>query len=59
MKLPASITPARRRFFTALLMIVGALAMIAAPETWAGVVMLALGVSIEAVGVVLGHRDPG
>lgn len=57
MKLPASMTPARRRFFAALLMIVGAIVMIAAPETWAGMLLLALGVSIEIVGVTLGHRD--
>jgi hypothetical protein len=57
MKLPASITPARRRFFAVLLMLLGVLLILFAPETWAGLLVLALGVCIEIAGVVLGHRD--
>ena len=57
MKLPDFITPARRRFFAALLMVVGAVTMLMAPETWAGTLLLALGVAIELAGMALGHRE--
>lgn len=57
MKLHDSITPARRRFFAAMLMVVGAVAMFAAPETWTGLLLLVLGVAIELAGMVLGHRE--
>lgn len=49
--------PALRRPVAMLLLVLGAIAMFLAPETWAGVVLLALGVSLELVGIALRHRD--
>lgn len=57
MKLPASITPARRRLLAVWLMLLGVLLILFAPETWVGLLVLALGVCIEIAGMVLGHRD--
>lgn len=45
-----------RRAVAALLCIAGAALLLFAPETWAGVLLLALGVSIEAVGIAIGRR---
>jgi hypothetical protein len=46
-----------RRPLAALLAIAGALVVLLAPETWAGALLLALGISIEAAGVAMKHRD--
>ena len=50
--------PAVRRPIALLLGIVGALVMFLAPETWAGLALLAAGVSLELIGIALRHRDP-
>jgi len=46
-----------RRSVAVLLVVLGALAMFFAPETWAGAILLALGVSLEIIGIALRHRD--
>ena len=48
--------PHLRRPLAALLVIAGALMMYLAPETWAGALLLALGIAIEVVGIALKHR---
>jgi protein-S-isoprenylcysteine O-methyltransferase Ste14 len=48
---------ALRRAVAVLLVVLGALAMLFAPETWAGAILLALGVSLEMIGIALRHRD--
>lgn len=50
--------PAVRRPVAILLVVLGALAMFFAPETWAGVTLLVLGVALEMLGIALRHRDP-
>lgn len=49
--------PVVRRPVAILLVVLGALAMFLAPETWAGVTLLALGVALESIGIALHHRD--
>lgn len=49
--------PGLRRAVALLLVVLGGLAMFFAPETWAGVALLALGVSLELIGIALRHRD--
>jgi hypothetical protein len=34
----------------------GAILMLIAPEIWAGLLLLALGVALELAGIALGHR---
>ena len=46
-----------RRPFAVLLVIAGALVMLLAPETWAGAILLGLGIVIEAIGIALTHQD--
>ena len=50
--------PAVRRPIALLPGIAGALVMFLAPETWAGLALLAVGVSLELIGIALRHRDP-
>lgn len=57
MKFPDSISPSNRRLFAVVLMLLGVLLMFLAPETWARLILLVLGASIEIAGMVLGHRD--
>jgi drug/metabolite transporter (DMT)-like permease len=45
-----------RRILSGLLVVLGAVLIFLAPETWAGVVLLSLGVVVELIGMVLGHR---
>ena len=52
-----------RRFASGFLVVLGALLILLAPgKTWFGVVLLALGVVVELIGMVLahppGHRKP-
>lgn len=49
--------PAVRRGVALLLVVLGALVMFFAPETWAGMALLVLGVSLEMIGIALRHRD--
>lgn len=50
--------PAIRHSIAILLVVLGALAMFFAPETWAGVTLLVLGIALEMIGIALRHRDP-
>ena len=50
--------PGLRRPLALLLVVLGAVAMLLAPDTWAGIGLLALGVLLEAVGIALRRRDP-
>ncbi len=45
-----------RRPVAALLVILGATIIFLAPETWAGVLLLVLGVLLEAAGISIKHR---
>jgi len=47
-----------RRPIALLLILLGAALMFLAPETWAGLALLATGVTLELVGIALRHRDP-
>ncbi|MCM2307363.1 MAG: hypothetical protein NDI91_07830 [Sulfuritalea sp.] len=46
-----------RRTVALMLVVFGAIAMFLAPETWAGLALLALGVSLELVGIALRDRS--
>lgn len=46
-----------RRPLAGLLLISGAVVMLLVPETWPGALLLALGITIEAAGIALKHRD--
>jgi hypothetical protein len=46
-----------RRIVALLLVAFGAIAMFLSPETWAGLALLALGVSLELVGIALRKRN--
>lgn len=45
-----------RRVLAMLLVVLGGVLMYLAPEVWFGVVLLVLGVVVEAVGIALEHR---
>lgn len=49
--------PHIRRPLTALLVILGAVILFLAPETWAGVLLLVLGVSVELAGIAIKRKD--
>ncbi|MGC2456772.1 MAG: hypothetical protein WA435_02105 [Gallionellaceae bacterium] len=49
--------PHIRRTLAALLVILGAAMLFLAPETWAGTLLLALGVFVEVAGIAIKHRD--
>jgi len=49
--------PHIRRPLAALLVILGAAILFLAPETWAGALLLVLGVTIEMVGVAIKRKD--
>lgn len=49
--------PRTRRSLAVALVVAGGALMILAPQVRAGVIMLALGVVIEVVGITLEHRD--
>lgn len=46
-----------RRPLAALLMILGAAMMYLAPQTWAGILLLVLGVSVEVAGIALKRKE--
>ena len=46
-----------RRIASGLLIVLGALLILLAPETWVGAVLLALGVAVELIGTVLAHQS--
>ena len=45
-----------RRIVALLCIVAGALLMLLAPATWAGILLLVLGVSIELIGFVISRR---
>lgn len=50
-------TPAIRRPLALLLIVIGGALMFLAPETWAGLALLAIGASVELIGIALTHRS--
>jgi len=50
--------PAVRRAVALLLIVLGALVIFFATATWAGMALVALGVSLEIIGIALRHREP-
>lgn len=46
-----------RRPLAVLLMILGAAMMYLAPQTWAGILLLVLGVSVEVAGIALKRKE--
>lgn len=48
---------ALRRLMALLLAVLGAALMFLAPETWAGLALLALGIALELAGIALRDRD--
>jgi membrane-bound ClpP family serine protease len=49
--------PYIRRAVAVLLVVLGAMMILLAPATWAGVLLLVLGVSVELIGMALKHRN--
>jgi hypothetical protein len=45
-----------RRGLALLLVLAGAVMIFLAPDSWGGVALLALGVSVEAIAIVVRHR---
>lgn len=46
-----------RRTGAVIMVVVGAMSMLVAPEIWAGLLLLIVGVALELAGIALGHRD--
>jgi drug/metabolite transporter (DMT)-like permease len=46
-----------RRALGAALVVAGAVLMWLAPEVWSGILLLAAGIGLEAVGIALEHRS--
>jgi membrane-bound ClpP family serine protease len=44
-----------RRVSAIILVVLGAILMLVAPEIWAGLFLLVLGVALELAGIALGH----
>ena len=49
--------PYSRRLITVLLVILGGTMIYLASMEWAGMLLLAMGIAIEVVGITLKHRD--
>lgn len=45
-----------RRASAAIMVALGAMLMLMAPEIWAGLILLVLGVVLELAGIALGHK---
>lgn len=45
-----------RRISAAIMVVLGAVLMLIAPEIWAGLLLLVLGVVLELAGIALGHK---
>ncbi len=52
-----SMKPLTRRIIAVLLIVLGAVLMLLAPDIWQGGLVLALGIVLELVGIALEHRD--
>ena len=46
-----------RRPIALALIVLGAALMFLAPETWPGLALLVVGISLEVIGIALRHRD--
>ena len=49
--------PRIRRVSAVILVVLGAILMLLAPEIWQGALLLILGVVVELVGIALEHED--
>lgn len=47
----------RRRASATIMVVLGAILMLIAPEIWAGFLLLILGVVLELVGIALAHKE--
>lgn len=45
-----------RRASAVIMIVLGAILMLLAPEIWAGLLLLVLGVVLELAGIALGHK---
>ena len=45
-----------RRASATIMVVLGAILMLLAPEIWAGLLLLILGVVLELIGIALGHK---
>ena len=45
-----------RRTSAVIMVVLGAILMLIAPEIWAGLLLLILGVALELAGIALGHK---
>lgn len=48
--------PGTRRISAVIMVVLGAILMFLAPETWPGVLLLSLGVVLELAGIALEHK---
>jgi len=48
--------PSARRISAVIMVVLGAILMFLAPETWPGVLLLSLGVVLELAGIALEHK---
>lgn len=46
-----------RRTAAAMMVAIGTMSMLFAPEIWAGLLLLIFGVALELAGIALGHSD--
>lgn len=46
-----------RRISAAIMVVLGAVLMLIAPEIWAGLLLLVLGVVLELAGIALAHKS--
>ncbi len=52
-----SMKPLTRRIIAVILIVLGAILMLLAPNIWQGALVLALGVVLELVGIALEHQN--
>jgi hypothetical protein len=50
------IKPFTRRVIAVIMVVLGALLMLLAPEAWPGALLLILGVAVELLGIALEHK---
>ena len=48
--------PRTRRAIAVIMMLLGAILMLLAPEVWQGALLFAFGVALELIGIALEHR---
>ncbi len=52
-----SMKPLTRRIVAVILIVLGAVLMLLAPDIWQGALVLALGIVLEIAGIALEHKD--